>query len=509
MFNKSMPVLFALLVASCGGGGGGSKPLTVTPPQSEVLTENPVISQFSFLMVNNPELPADINLTIDDQLISGRLPTNSPVDSLIASFETEGSTLEVGAVTQNSGSTANDFSGLVNYKVTTGDGRQATYSVDLTKFTDLPIIYLSTTGSAPIESKDDYIQGVVTVDGGRDFAGLTDAEMKIRGRGNSTWDHPKKPFQMKLADKSEMLGMPRDKKWLFLAEYSDKTLLRNTIAFEMGYLSNLDWTPKSEFAEVYLNQEYNGTYNITQKVEEDDDRVALGDDGFLLEIDQLYRLDPDDVYFETNEFLINIKAPDVVQDDAQFTYIKNLISQFEVTLFSGNYRDAETGYAQLIDMDSFVDWYLINEITKNQDAQSFSSIYLNVIPGETIKMGPLWDFDLAFGNVDYSDSRYANGFHIRWNPWYNRMFSDPVFIARLKERFAFFRANQGLIVNKIDSYAQKLAYAQQENNDKWQTMGTYVWPNPVIFDTYEEEVEHLKRWYSERMDWLEAEFNAL
>ena len=89
------------------------------------------------------------------------------------------------------------------------------------------------------------------------------------------------------------------------------------------------------------------------------------------------------------------------------------------------------------------------------------------------------------------------------------MFSDPVFIARLKERFTFFRANQELIINKIDSYAQKLAYAQQENNDKWQTMGTYVWPNPEIFDTYEEEVEYLKRWYSERMDWLEAEFNAL
>lgn len=508
MLNKSILVFFVVLVASCGGGGSTSP--AVAPSQPQAAAENPVISQFSFLMANNLELQADINLTIDGQIISGRLPTNSPVDSLIASFEIEGSTLEVGAVAQNTDSTVNDFSQLVDYKVTTGDGREATYSVDLTKFTGLPIIYLSTADSAVIESKDDYIQGVVTVDGGRDFASLTDAEMKIRGRGNSTWYlHPKKPFQMKLSDKSEMLGMPRDKKWLFLAEYSDKTLLRNTIVFEMGYLSNLDWTPKSEFAEVYLNQEYIGTYNITQKVEEDDDRVALGDDGFLLEIDQLERLDADDVYFETNEFLINIKVPDVVQDDAQYSYIKNLISQFETILFSASYRDPEMGYAQLIDMDSFVDWYLINEITKNQDSRSFSSIFLNVIPGEVIKMGPLWDFDLAFGNVDYSDSRYTDGFHVRWNPWYNRMFSDPVFISRLKQRFAYFRTNQGLIMDKIDAGALKLAYAQQENNDKWQTMGIYVWPNPVIFDTYEQEVEHLKQWYSERMDWLEAEFNAL
>jgi hypothetical protein len=198
-----------------------------------------------------------------------------------------------------------------------------------------------------------------------------------------------------------------------------------------------------------------------------------------------------------------------VQADANYAYIKSLITQFESSLFSNNYLDQATGYRRFIDMDSFVDWYLINEITKNQDSREYSSIYLNVIPGEAIKMGPLWDFDLAFGNVDYSDSRYAEGFHVRWNPWYNRMFSDPVFVSRLKERFAFFRANQGLIEDKMDSYAQKLAYAQQENNSLWQTIGNYVWPNPVIFDSYEEEVEHLKSWYARRMDWLENEFNNL
>ena len=100
---------------------------------------------------------------------------------------------------------------------------------------------------------------------------------------------------MKLSEKSAFLGMPEDKKWLFLAEYSDKTMLRNTIAFELGYMSNLDWTPAGEFAEVFLNDEYNGTYNITQKVEESDNRVALGDTGYLLELDQLDRIDPDDV----------------------------------------------------------------------------------------------------------------------------------------------------------------------------------------------------------------------
>jgi len=507
VFNKTMIVVATFFLVACGGGGSESNS-PVLPPVSS--TEDPVISQFSFLVADNPELVEDINLQINDQMITGRLATNSPVNDLVASIQHQGSTLKVDAVTQSSGSTANDFTGIVDYSVTTDDGRSATYSVDLTRFTGLPVIYLSTDGNLAIDSKEDYVPGTVIIDGGRNFEGLPEAEMKIRGRGNSTWFlHPKKPFQMKLSEKFEMLGMPEDKKWLFLAEYSDKTMMRNTVVFEMGYLSSLDWTPKSEFAEVYLNGDYNGTYNITQKVEEDGDRVDIGDEGFLLEIDQLERLDSDDVYFETGEFLINIKAPDVVQADANYAYIKSLITQFESSLFSNNYLDQATGYRRFIDMDSFVDWYLINEITKNQDSREYSSIYLNVIPGEAIKMGPLWDFDLAFGNVDYSDSRYAEGFHVRWNPWYNRMFSDPVFVSRLKERFAFFRANQGLIEDKMGSYAQKLAYAQQENNSLWQTIGNYVWPNPVIFDSYEEEVEHLKSWYARRMDWLENEFNNL
>ncbi|MFT6732425.1 MAG: spore coat protein CotH [Polaribacter sp.] len=129
---------------------------------------------------------------------------------------------------------------------------------------------------------------------------------------------------MKLEDKSEMLDMPDDKKWLFLAEYSDKTMLRNTIAFEMGHISSLDWTPKSEFAEVYINDQYNGTYNITQKVEDSDNRIALVDTGYLLEIDQIERLDSDDVYFYTNNFLVNIKEPNLDQDSTEHVYITDL-----------------------------------------------------------------------------------------------------------------------------------------------------------------------------------------
>ena len=459
---------------------------------------------------------------------------------------------------------------------------------------------------------------------------------------------------MKLADKAEFLGMPNDKKWLFLAEYSDKTMLRNKISFEMGYISNLDWTPQGRFAEVYINDEYNGTYNITQKVEESDNRVALGDTGYLLELDQLSRLDSDDVYFEsvlTDKFWVNIKEPSLERSSSEYAYIKTLINDFEnamsgstsmtsyfavaettsdnvwdvnlsqtMTLVpnsdytvsfkakstidrtmivglglyhdpwtnagepvslttawqtftlsqttinfgddqsrvlfdmggdqggevwiddvsvltadgielvaNGDFQSGEAsweggaaaavnitsyangtgGYAKYIDVDSFVDWYLISEITKNVDSMFFSSMFLNVMPGEKIKMGPLWDFDLSFGNVDYADSRYAEGWWVKYHPWYEHLFQDPDFVGKVKVRFAYFKDNQQFILDKIDAYAEQLQWAQQENNDKWQTLGMYVWPNPVVFDTYQEEVDHMKSWYIDRMDWLEAAFDNL
>ena len=126
---------------------------------------------------------------------------------------------------------------------------------------------------------------------------------------------------MKLDSKEKFLDMPKQKKWIFLAEYSDKSMLRNTLAFELGYLSSLDWTPKSEFAEVYINGEYSGTYNVSEKVEEKSARVDIGDEGFLLEKDTNVqeRVDPDDVYFNTSAYqgddVIVIKEPSIDRID--------------------------------------------------------------------------------------------------------------------------------------------------------------------------------------------------
>jgi len=399
---------------------------------------------------------------------------------------------------------------------------------------DLPVVYINTENQELINSTDVYVLGTVTVESGFSvkgdslLSGLDSLSMKIRGRGNSTWvTHPKKPYQMKLDDKAEFLGMPNDKKWLFLAEHSDKTMLRNAIALEMGYASTLDWTPLGEFAEVYINGLYNGTYFITQKVEEKSNRVDIGNEGFLLEIDQLERLDEDDHYVSSNQFpVINVKEPninDIIEDDGIFSadstlaVIDNFINEFENVLFNPIFTDPINGYAKYIDVESFIDWFLINEISKNVDSKSYSSIYFNVIldgaNNGKIKMGPLWDFDLSFGNNDYSDCEFTDGWWVRNNPWISRLFQDPVFQNQVKVRFdEHFYARKDTLLNAITNFSNTLLPSAVENDITWAPyLGTYVWPNPFQADVssgnsgqqgYTEAVTYMKDWYSQRMEWL-------
>ena len=381
------------------------------------------------------------------------------------------------------------------------------------QFTGLPIIYVNTNGVA-IDSKEDYVEGVASIIGGENYPDLVEAEMKIKGRGNSTWWQGgvwgKKPYQIKFDVKTEVLNIPKDKKWVLLAELSDKSLIRNKISREMGDISRFDYVPKAEYVELFINDQHAGTYLIGQKVEESKNRVNVGDKGYLIEIDQTNRIDEDDVYFTTDGWskfpsnLFNIKEPSLELNSNEYNLIKNHIIDFEEALFGDNFTDADLGYRAFIDLDSFIDWYLINEICKNQDAATYSSIYFNYIPGEKIKMGPLWDFDLAYGNVDYSNATYPEGFHIKSNPWYKRMFEDPYFNSLVKDRFLYYETNLDMLLNKIDLIEKYLEKSQQKNFEIWPILGQYVWPNPVYYDTHHEEVEHLKDWIEQRMTWLKT-----
>lgn len=468
------------------------------------------LSNFKFAKSQNPGLNSDVYLLLTDQKLNGNVPYEADVSSLIASFDFVGAEVRVGDQIQTSGTTINDFSETLTYTVVGSDGSTKNYEIDVVWYTGLPILYITTENGVPISSKDDYVNGLATIEGGRWFDDVS-AEMKIKGRGHSTWYlHPKKPYQLKFDDKTEVLGMPAEKKWILLAEHSDKTLIRNSLAFEMGYLSALDWTPQHRYSEVFINGEYNGTYNITQKVEEGESRVNVGPNGFLCEIDTPDHLEDGDVYFASSRFsTIQIKFPETSFGSTSYNEIKDHIDAFENVLYSASFADPVNGYKKYIDVASFVDWYLINEMAKNVDAWGYSSIYFNYVPGGKIKMGPLWDFDLGFGNVDYADSEYPEGFWVKNHAWFNRLFQDPAFVSQVKTRFAFFRSHQSDLLQFIDDEAAYLKWAQVENNNKWEVFGQYVWPNPVVYGSHHEEVEHLKNWFITRMNWLNDAFEGM
>ncbi|PLW95702.1 MAG: hypothetical protein C0593_13505 [Marinilabiliales bacterium] len=464
---------------------------------------SPSLSNFTFLKTNNPGLLNNVYTYIDGDKFYGSIPYDADISNLIASFDFVGSEVRIGSQIQNSGSTVNDFHEPVTYTVVGQNGMTKDYSIDIVRFTGLPVINIYTENGVEITSKDEYVAGFISIEDGNGLDS-TSGNIYIRGRGHSTWYmHPKKPYQLKFENKTEVVGMPEDKKWIFLAEYSDKTLIRNRLAFEMGYISNLEWTPECKYGEVYINDDYRGTYNITQKVEESDNRVNIGSDGFLCEIDNSDHIEEGDIVFYSTRFTIQVKEPEITVESPEYEYIKNHIISFEDVLYSDNFMDPVNGYSKYIDVASFVDWYLINEIAKNVDSKDYSSMYFSLVPSEKIKMGPLWDFDLGFGNVDYADSQYPEGFWVMDHQWFSRLFEDPAFVEKVKTRFLFFRNNQDYFTQIIDDQADYLRWAQQENDNRWDLFGNYVWPNPVVYNTHIQEVNYLKYWFNERMKWLE------
>lgn len=386
------------------------------------------------------------------------------------------------------------------------------YKVYVHAFTGLPVLWIETEGRANITSKETYInahfklvEDVLTKSPGS----VTEIDGQIKGRGNSTWGLPKKPYRLKFDSKVSLLNEPKDKSWVLLANYTDKTSLRNATAFYMGSISNLEYTPHFQFVDVMLNGKYNGTYQLGDHLKISKDRVNVGDDGFLLEIDA--KAAADDVTFKTNKIghPINIKDPDVIEGDDNYTYVRDYVLAAEAALFSDDFTNQENGWQKYLDIESFVDWYLINEIGKNNDACFYTSCYMNLKRGGKLKMGPLWDFDIAFGNVNYNGTYNVNGFWIKGVTWYTKLFQDPVFVAKVKERFNYFYAHLSEIMNFINENASYLKYSVIENNNKWGTFYNYTWPNYDIWGSYNNEVQSMKTWLKNRMEWLKSEFDKM
>ena len=370
-------------------------------------------------------------------------------------------------------------------------------------------VRLETDQNLPIISKEDYLSAQITVDDSGGF-GPYAASAEIRGRGNSTWNMPKKSYRLRLKDKASLLGMPSHRSWALLANYSDKTMLRNAVAFCMGNMLGMSYVPRNQYVELTLNGVYTGVYQLTEHITTGKNRVNVGEEdgtaasGYLIEIDA--RLDG------SAAFRSAIGTPIVVKSDTTpdlTNAIAKDVDAFEAALFGPDFLDAEKGYAKHVDMNALASFYVINEFMKNNDA-FFSSTYVYKERGGKLVFGPLWDFDIAAGNINYSI-----GNHLPEGPWLStsipyiaRLTADPVFRSKVSEKWSILSERMPDLMTFIDDSALTLDAAQQRNFRVWDILNTFVWPNPVVMGSYSGEVKYLEGWLTKRAAWMDSSMKA-
>lgn len=371
------------------------------------------------------------------------------------------------------------------------------------------LLRIDTDGAAPITSKETYVGARLQAAAGAADGGALDLRLSIRGRGNSTWDMAKKPYRLKLDTAAALLDMGADRDWALLANYSDKSLLRNAVAFCLGRKLGMDYTPADRFVELQLNGQYQGVYQLVEHVKASSGRVDIGreaaasDDpgGFLLEIDA--RLDEDFWFVSTLGAMPYTVKSDT--DAATTSLIAQFIEGFEARLSGAGFADAEAGYAAALDVESLVDFYLVNELMRNNDA-FFSSTFVHRKDRGKLVFGPLWDFDIAAGNIDYNGNDAPEGWWVRGTGYLPRLFADPNFTRQVAARWQFLSRQMPELQRFIRQGAEALDAAQQRNFVTWDILDTWVWPNAVVTGSYAGETAYLQDWLTRRAAWLDGEW---
>jgi hypothetical protein len=474
------------------------------------------IQAFTFHAAKNPGvLQEDVHLTVQGDRILGVVPEGTDCKALVATI-TKSDRAIVKVESKAIGpDAAQDYTHARVYTIEAEDGTQRDYTVYLYQQTRLAQLAITTDGGAGILSKDDYVAGSVTLTG----AGSTyEGRMRVKGRGNTTWEMDKKPYRIKLDSKASWLGMPAAKDWVLLANYADKSLMRNHVAYELGRRLGLPFTLPTEYVEVTLNGEYIGNYLLTEQVEVGKDRVDIKeldeDDVDATKITGGYLLEIDSRRDETYCFTTTQGVPFCVKSDAtpdQWAYITAYVQEAEDALYGNDFADPTTGYAAYLNIDTFIDWYIVTELTRNNDAIFFSSVYMYKDRGKKLSMGPLWDFDIGMGNIDFNGNENPEGWWIRDAAWINRLLQDPAFVQRLKDRWNAVHSTivAPVTTTFIDETAGHLSASQQNNFVRWPILGIYVWPNATVPGSYAGEVTYLKDWLSQRSAWMNAAINAL
>jgi len=360
-------------------------------------------------------------------------------------------------------------------------------------------------------------------------------------RGTSSLAFPKKQFGVRLIDDEDenrnepLLGLPAENNWIMHAPWDDRTLIRNAIAYQVS--SDMGrYAPRTRFVELFLHDgndpvtrsHYHGVYMLVERIKWDDNRVDIEKltsqdnsepeitGGYILNFEAGREYHIESTTRGTRFALVRPQHEDITPQ--QHSWIENYLGELESALFGGNYRDPVQGYAAFLDPESFIDHHLITETFKEMDGYRLSTFMYKDRGGRMI-MGPVWDYNLSLGN--YTTTEGWNGHdptgwyytHVPddWylNGWYNRLFQDPAFQSRYRERW--WELRQGAfatdhIVNMIYRYVDKLGEAIDRNFERWDILGEDVWQwSREGFDTYDEEIDYMVNWIETRLDWIDSQ----
>ena len=417
------------------------------------------------------------------------------------------------------------------YCVASAGGMSEKSRVAAVAYTGLPTLYLDLDRPLASVTKNDYALGkmrIVQPDGTEfEYDFTKSGKEGIKGRGNSSWTYDKKGYNIKFTDKQEFFGLPKAKKWCIVANPRDKTLLRNKFASDilgndiLGRREDAEWSPHFMSVDVVVNGEYRGNYIFGEKISLTKGRVDvedisevnnLADGGFILEVDNVYYAsEPYFVSIRGQHFVF--KDPDDISDEIK-DHIKNIVDAAEASLYGDNFADKTEGYTKYIDVDSFIDWYIVNELTKNYDAVFTTSVYMYYNPSDSkLHMGPNWDFDISSGNCTLSSCHVPENWYIKNSVWFERLFMDEAFVVKLQERWNAVKGDIFRAVNTdLPALADEIRISAGLNFARWNYLGKIIGHDAPGYETrttYQSEVDWMMDWLERRYAWLDGAIEGL
>lgn len=338
---------------------------------------------------------------------------------------------------------------------------------------NIPHIYIDIDGKAEVVDKENYLNAEIRISGNGRFADLEKVKTKIKGRGNSTWTKPKKPFRLKLDQKSMVLGLPEAKDWILLANYNDYTLMCNAVAMKMGKQLGMPYTNDIIAVDLTVNGEYRGNYNLTQQIEIKENRVDLGKGGVLWEIDKYF--DEDYKFKSAHANLpVMLKDPDP-EPPAQFEQWKADFQSFEDKIYNTGFPN--NNYGNVFDKQQFVNFLIVNMLAWNNEINHPKSVYMHKKANGKYTMGPIWDFDYGFGFSEEHGRTYFNYADMDLiresderigSKFYQRILKDPEIRKLFVKTWNDYRSQKfEALMQFIEVYAAQIRNSQKKDYDKW------------------------------------------